>query len=200
MHKMTDAEELASAMLTINSIIEILGPSDELSVSEQVAALKQQHDALAAENVWLLPKAASELSNAWVLNKFWVGIHVALMHVREGRLHDGMVWLQNTVTGPGIEVPQLSDFAEIEAWAVEQQKDTISAARALEIIKAETPATDAALAEIRNVARSECLSEFVAFIKQRAKEFPQSVVADCLDVLINNVGQYVYSQQLREAK
>ncbi|NIG81528.1 hypothetical protein F3J34_49280, partial [Klebsiella sp. Ap-873] len=43
-------------------------------------------------------------------------------------------------------------FAEIEAWAVEQQKDSISAARALEIIKAETPATDAALAEIRNEA------------------------------------------------
>ncbi|NIG73521.1 hypothetical protein F3J34_07910, partial [Klebsiella sp. Ap-873] len=46
-------------------------------------------------------------------------------------------------------------FAEIEAWAVEQQKDSISAARALEIIKAETPATDAALAEIRNDALTQ---------------------------------------------
>lgn len=64
--------------------------------------------------------------------------------------------------------------------------------------KRETPATDAALAGIRNEARAECLSGFVAFIKQRAKEFPQSVVADCLDVLINNVGQYTYSQKLRK--
>lgn len=61
-----------------------------------------------------------------------------------------------------------------------------------------TPHTDAALAVICNEARAECLSGFVAFIKQRAKEFPQSVVADCLDVLINNVGQYAYSQQLRK--
>ncbi|NIG81808.1 hypothetical protein F3J34_50810, partial [Klebsiella sp. Ap-873] len=115
-----------------------------------VTNLTAQVQGLAAENAYLLPKAASELSNAWVLNKYWVGIHAALMHVRESRLHDGVVWLQNTVAGPGIEVPQLSEFAEIEAWAVEQQKDSISAARALEIIKAETPATDAALAEIRN--------------------------------------------------
>ncbi|WNJ81655.1 hypothetical protein RJE46_10645 [Cedecea neteri] len=111
--------------------------------------LEAQVQKLASENAYLLPKAASELSNAWVLHKYWVGIHVALMHVREGRLHDGMVWLQNTVAGPGIDVPQLTEFAEIEAWAVEQQKDSISAVRALEIIKAEAPATDAALEEIR---------------------------------------------------
>lgn len=112
-------------------------------------------DALAAENAYLLPKAASELSNAWVLNKYWVGIHVALMHVKAGRLHDGMAWLQNTISGPGIEAPELSEFAEIEAWATEQQKDSIGHARALEIIKAETPSTDAFLAEVRASAIPE---------------------------------------------
>ena len=110
---------------------------------------------LAAENAYLLPKAASELLNAWVLNKYWVGIHVALMHFRAGRKRDGMVWLHNTIAGPGIEAPEFSEFAEIELWAVEQQKDSISAARALEIIKAEIPHTDAKLAEIRNEARAE---------------------------------------------
>ncbi len=109
-------------------------------------------DALAVENAYLLPKAASELSNAWVLHKYWVGIQVALMHVREGRLHDGMVWLQNTISGPGIEAPELKEFSEIEAWAAGQQKDSIGHVRALEIIKAETPATDAELADIRNEA------------------------------------------------
>ncbi|MRT55468.1 hypothetical protein GJV11_05000 [Enterobacteriaceae bacterium RIT693] len=162
---------------------------------EELEAKVQQ---LASENAYLLPKAASELSNAWVLHKYWVGIQVALMHVHEGRMHDGMVWLQNTVAGPGIEVPQLSEFAEIEAWAVEQQKDSISAVRALEIIKAETPATDAALAEMRNEARAEGLDGFIAFIKQRAREFPQSVLADYLDVITNNAEQYAYSQQLRK--
>lgn len=112
------------------------------------AALLAERDKLAAENAYLLPKAASELSNAWMLHKYWVGIQVALMHVHAGRLHDGMVWLQNTVFGPGIEAPRLSEFAEIEAWANEQQKDSIGHARALEIIKAASPATDAALVNI----------------------------------------------------
>ncbi len=106
-------------------------------------------DALAAENSYLLPKAASELSNAWMLHKYWVGIHVALMHVRAGRLNDGMEWLQNTVAGPGIEVPRLSNFDEIEVWAIAQQKDSIGHERALEIIKAETPATDSIYAGIK---------------------------------------------------
>ncbi|MFP2514011.1 hypothetical protein [Buttiauxella agrestis] len=112
-------------------------------------SLNQQVVNLAVENASLLPKAASELSNAWMLNKYWVGIQVALMHVNAGRLHDGMTWLQNTVSGPGIEAPELSDFAEIEAWANEQQKDSIGHVRALEIIKAASPATNAAIANIQ---------------------------------------------------
>jgi hypothetical protein len=141
--------ELSSAMLTISQITQVLGASDTLSISEQVAALNQQVVSLAVENSSLLPKAASELSNAWMLHKYWVGIQVALMHIRNGRLHDGMTFLQNTVAGPGIEVENLNDFAEIEAWANEQQKDSISHVRALEIIKAASPATDAAIAELK---------------------------------------------------
>lgn len=124
-------------------------------------ALKERDEAreqvinLAVENASLLPKAASELSNAWMLHKYWVGIQVALMHVNAGRLHDGMTWLQNTVSGPGIEAPELSDFSEIEAWANEQQKDSIGHVRALEIIKAASPATDAAVANIKAQGRIE---------------------------------------------
>ncbi|TDX14832.1 hypothetical protein EDF88_4158 [Buttiauxella sp. BIGb0552] len=117
--------------------------------------LNKQVVNLAVENSSLLPKAASELLNAWMLHKYWVGIQVALMHVNAGRLHDGMTWLQNTVSGPGIEAPELSDFAEIEAWANEQQKDSIGHVRALEIIKAASPATDAALASIQAKYRAE---------------------------------------------
>ncbi|WP_312740506.1 hypothetical protein [Cedecea neteri] len=126
-----------------------------------VTNLTAQVQGLAVENAYLLPKAASELSNAWVLNKYWVGIHAALMHFGVGREHDAIEWLQNTVAGPGIEVPQLSEFAEIETWAVEQQKDSISSARALEVIKAETPATDAALAEIRAQGAELCVKALV---------------------------------------
>jgi hypothetical protein len=52
--RMVDVQhENAAAMLTLNSIIEILDPSDELRVSEQVAALKRKCDALAAEGLRL---------------------------------------------------------------------------------------------------------------------------------------------------
>lgn len=143
-------------------------------------------DALAAENAYLLPKAASELSNAWVLHKYWVGIQVALMHVREGRLHDGMVWLQNTISGPGIEAPELKEFAEIEAWAAGQQKDSIGHVRALEIIKAETPATAAALADIE--ARG--VEKFVEFNRQLASDYPMAMVAKALEVTELNGEQF----------
>jgi hypothetical protein len=116
---------------------------------DDYAALLKERDALAAENAYLLPKAASELSNAWMLHKYWVGIQVALMHMRVGRLTSAEEWLIGTVSGPGIEAPDLKLLPEIEAWATEQQKDSIGHVRALEIIKSETPATDAAIANIK---------------------------------------------------
>lgn len=143
-------------------------------------ALKERDEAreqvvnLAVENASLLPKAASELSNAWMLHKYWVGIQVALMHVNAGRLHDGMTWLQNTVSGPGIEAPQLSDFAEIDAWANEQQKDSIGHVRALEIIKAASPATNAATANIQ----AQGVDKFAANEREWAAHWEKHGVTD----------------------
>lgn len=114
-----------------------------------IAELKAQRDALAAENAYLLPKAASELSNAWVLHKYWVGIHAALMHMKVGRIYDAEQWLQNTIAGPGIEAPNFKLTEEIEAWATEQSKDSISHSRALEILTTQTPATNTYLNSVR---------------------------------------------------
>ncbi|HCJ9395018.1 TPA: hypothetical protein NV922_001324 [Escherichia coli] len=111
--------------------------------------LASELNAMAAENAYLLPKAASELSNAWMLNKYWVGIHAALMHMKVGRIHDAEQWLKNTIAGPGIEAPNFKLTEEIEAWATEQSKDSISHSRALQIIKTETPATAAYLNSVR---------------------------------------------------
>ncbi|GEM_PF-2411713 len=160
-------------------------------------------DALVAENAYLLPKAASELSNAWVLHKYWVGIQVALMHVREGRLHDGMVWLQNTISGPGIEAPELKEFAEIEAWAAEQQKDSIGHVRALEIIKAETPDTAAALAAIRNEERAEGAEPLVKALTviANSEEIDGDTVVCDFSTLVSVAAGALrdhYAQQLRK--
>lgn len=131
-------------------------PAD-IFVGESIAAylvrkftnLHTERDALAAENAYLLPKAASELSNAWVLHKYWVGIQAALMHMQVGRSYEAEQWLKGTIAGPGIEAPNHKLTEHIDAWANEQSKDSISHSRALEIIKAETPTTDAYLNSVR---------------------------------------------------
>ncbi|HDL8497042.1 TPA: hypothetical protein PXR59_000564 [Yersinia enterocolitica] len=121
---------------------------------------------LVGENAALTDKAASELSNAWLLHKYWVGIQVALMYIRAGNINDATEWLVGTVSGPGIEAPDLIFTAEIESWAEIQQKDIISHAKAVEIIKAEMSATTQALNEIK----AQGAIEFAEFLKVQAKE------------------------------
>ncbi|WP_318591389.1 hypothetical protein [Enterobacter kobei] len=109
--------------------------------------LQMQVEKLAAENAGLLPKAASELSNAWVLHKYLIGIQAAIMYLDNGNKKASQEWLYGTIAGPGFEFPDEVD--DIEAWAKHQMRGSISHPQALEIIKAETPATNAFLAEVR---------------------------------------------------
>lgn len=115
--------------------------------------LQMQVEKLAAENAGLLPKAASELSNAWVLHKYLIGIQAAIMYLDNGNKKASQEWLYGTIAGPGFEFPDEVD--DIEAWAKHQMRGSISHPQALEIIKAETPATNAFLAEVRAQAHKE---------------------------------------------
>ncbi|WP_338404296.1 hypothetical protein [Enterobacter hormaechei] len=110
-------------------------------------------NALAAENAGLLPKAASELSNAWVLHKYLIGIQAAIMYLDNGNKKAAQEWLYGTIAGPGFDFPDEVD--DIDAWATHQMRGSVSHQQALEIIKAETPATDAFLAEVRAQAHKE---------------------------------------------
>lgn len=139
--------ERDSALNACTLIAEALGITGAVA-GETIAKVQQ----LVGENAALTDKAASELSNAWLLHKYWVGIQVALMYIRAGKVDDATEWLVGTVFGPGIEAPDLIFTAEIESWAEIQQKDTISHAQAVEIIKAEMSATTQALNEY--IARS----------------------------------------------
>ncbi|MGA4664436.1 hypothetical protein ACK6SE_03430 [Enterobacter ludwigii] len=103
--------------------------------------------ALAAENAYLLPKAASELSNAWVLHKYLIGIQAAIMYLDNGNKQAAQEWLYGTIAGPGFDLPDGVD--DIDAWATHQMRGSVSHQQALEIIKAETPSTDDFLAEVR---------------------------------------------------
>lgn len=107
-----------------------------------------------AENAYLLPKAASELSNAWVLHKYLIGIQAAIMYLDNGNKKAAQEWLYGTIAGPGFEFPD--EVEDIDAWATHQMRGSISHPRALEIIKAETPATDRFLAEQRALGVDNC--------------------------------------------
>ncbi|MFY7238271.1 hypothetical protein [Enterobacter cloacae complex sp. IR5450] len=103
--------------------------------------------ALAAENAYLIPKAASELSNAWVLHKYLIGIQAAIMYLDNGNKKSAQEWLYGTIAGPGFEFPD--EVEDIDAWATHQMRGSISHPQAIEIIKAETTTTDAFLVEVR---------------------------------------------------
>ncbi|QLN20063.1 hypothetical protein HVZ29_15045 [Escherichia coli] len=124
--------------------------------------LEAKCERLAAENAYLLPKAASELSNAWVLHKYLIGIQAAIMYLDGGSKKAAQEWLYGTIAGPGFEFPdEVEVGGDIDAWAIHQMRDSISHPRALEIIKAETPATDALLAEVRAQGVDECVRQLV---------------------------------------
>ena len=133
---------------------------------------------LAAENAYLVPKAASELSNAWVLHKYLIGIQAAIMYLDNGNKKAAQEWLYGTIAGPGFEFPD--GVEDIDAWATHQMRGSISHPQAIEIIKAETPATDAFLAEVRahdlNAFIRHHSAELDAHIKNGGEQFDEKSV------------------------
>ena len=114
---------------------------------------------LAAENAYLIPKAASELSNAWVLHKYLIGIQAAIMYLDNGNKKAAQERLYVTIAGPGFELPEEVD--DIDAWATHQMRGSISHPRALEIIKEETPATDRIVAGIKAEEEKAVLNDLL---------------------------------------
>ena len=125
----------------------------------KLAEFEARCAALAAENAYLIPKAASELSNAWVLHKYLIGIQAAIMYLDNGNKKAAQEWLYGTIAGPGFEFPDGVD--DIDAWATHQMRGSVSHQQALEIIKAETPETETFLAEVRAQGADECVRQLV---------------------------------------
>ncbi|EJM1499110.1 hypothetical protein NNW46_002352 [Escherichia coli] len=157
---------------------------------------------MAAENAYLLPKAASELSNAWVLHKYLIGIQAAIMYLDNGNKKAAQEWLYGTIAGPGFDLPDGVD--DIDAWATHQMRGSVSHQQALEIIKAETPSTDAYLAEVRASAIEElmekslwdtanCLHGIGAFDKANDRKAVQGIIRDELKERVTE-----FAAQLRQ--
>ncbi|MFN1150220.1 hypothetical protein [Serratia liquefaciens] len=182
--------ELATQLDVQRARADLLAADNEKALSvlkeanESVLRAKGTIDGLVVENAYLLPKAASELSNAWMLHKYWVGINAALMHIWAGRLPDAVAWLENTVSGPGIDAPEFTNSKEIEEWAADQQKNSISHAKALEIIKEKAPATNVALAVVRAQACADLIAVFDQHIQAAGLDDGELVtVLECRDAL-----------------
>ncbi|MGG8169992.1 hypothetical protein PGO69_00840 [Klebsiella aerogenes] len=124
----------------LNALVAVIEKSKEASGCPAGVDLQDWVKQLAAENAYLIPKAASELSNAWVLHKYLIGIQAAIMYLDNGNKKAAQEWLYGTIAGPGFEFPDEVD--DVDAWATHQMRGSISHPRALEIIKEETPATD----------------------------------------------------------
>lgn len=158
-----------------------------------IASMQSERDHLAAqladvvaENAYLLPKAASELSNAWVLHKYLIGIQAAIMYLDNGNKKAAQEWLYGTIAGPGFDFPD--EVEDIDAWATHQMRGSVSHHHALEIIKAETPATDRFLAEQRAIGVDKCASEIQ---KQTWDESEGDGIVAALDAM------EIYASQLR---
>lgn len=124
-----------------------------LEQAVQLANAESKCRELAAENSYRLPKAASELSNAWVLHKYLIGILAAIM----GSKKSAQEWLYGTIAGPGFEFPDVVAVGDdIDAWTNRQMRDSINHSRVFEIIKAETLTTYDFLGKIK-VRASNCL-------------------------------------------
>ncbi|EOY6169270.1 hypothetical protein ACRRAT_04330 [Enterobacter hormaechei] len=159
-------------------------PSYE-ELEQKLADSEAKCAALAAENAYLLPKAASELSNAWVLHKYLIGIQAAIMYLDNGNKKAAQEWLYGTIAGPGFEFPD--EVEDIDAWATHQMRGSISHTQAIEIIKAETPETDAFLAEVRAQGVDSAINTVITMMNHQ-----HPVTSKAIDIM------RVHAYQLRK--
>ncbi|WP_145530887.1 hypothetical protein [Yersinia kristensenii] len=104
---------------------------------------------LVGENAALTDKAASELSNAWLLHRAMMGAQAALFCITQGNLSQAREWLEGTTDEAQLEIPDGMYVNGLQRWFDENMTGLITHAQAVEIIKAEMSATNQALNEIK---------------------------------------------------
>ncbi|QMV50927.1 hypothetical protein [Ewingella americana] len=147
---LAEVQQKDALQLSVDNILRGLGitgdgPFSQLVLDKFIAILAER-DALAAENTYLLPKAASELSNAWLLHRTMMGAQAALKCLERGDYSATREWLEGTTDEAQLEIPDGLATGELQKWFDENLVGLISNSQAMKLIKAETPATDAAIA------------------------------------------------------
>ncbi|MFV8801758.1 hypothetical protein ACNSO8_24575 [Yersinia sp. LJYL362] len=127
-----------------------------MSENTDYETLKAERDAAMAlisrlvfENAELTDKAASELSNAWLLHRTMMGAQAALFCITQGKLGQAREWLEGTTDEAQLEIPDRMEVNGLQRWFDENMTGLITHAKAVEIIKAEMNATKAAFNKIK---------------------------------------------------
>ncbi|HBE9179206.1 TPA: hypothetical protein KNH08_002082 [Serratia fonticola] len=102
----------------------------------------RERNELAADSARLLPKAASELSNAWLLHRTMMGAQAALFCINNDNLSQARGWLEGTTDEAPLEIPEGMYVNGLQRWFDENMVGHLTHAQALEIVKSEFPVTE----------------------------------------------------------
>ncbi|HDM8405948.1 TPA: hypothetical protein P0N99_003637, partial [Yersinia enterocolitica] len=104
---------------------------------------------LVFENAALTDKAASELSNAWLLHRAVMTIQAALHCIHGTNIYEAQCWLESIADDAELVIPPEMMLSDLQRWFDENMTGLITHAQAVEIIKAEMSATTQAINEIK---------------------------------------------------
>lgn len=147
--------DLDAALNACTLIAEALGITGAVA-GDTIARVQQ----LVGENVALTDKAASELSNAWLLHRTVMGTQAALFCITQGNLGQAREWLEGTTDEAQLEIPDGMEVNGLQGWFDENMTGHITHAQALVIIKAEMSATTQALNETKAQGVDELAEAF----------------------------------------
>ncbi|EKN4075776.1 hypothetical protein ACMVCI_004681 [Yersinia enterocolitica] len=127
-----------------------------MSENTDYETLKAERDAgltlisrLVFENAALTDKAASELSNAWLLHRAVMTIQAALHCIHGTNIYEAQCWLESIADDAELVIPPEMMLSDLQRWFDENMTGLITHAQAVEIIKAEMSATTQAINEIK---------------------------------------------------
>ncbi|EOI7353146.1 hypothetical protein OZ676_003646 [Yersinia enterocolitica] len=168
-HLVAERDAALNACSLIAEALSITG-----AVAGDTIARVQQ---LVGENVALTDKAASELSNAWLLHRTMMGAQAALFCITQGNLVQAREWLGGTTDEAQLEIPDGMEVNGLQGWFDENMVDHITHAKAVEIIKSEAPTTTQALNEIKAQGVMEFANSRAAFLSgyEHAEKFAASL-------------------------
>ncbi|HEN3599491.1 TPA: hypothetical protein U5E25_000897 [Yersinia enterocolitica] len=188
--------ERDAALNTCTLIADALGIKGAVA-GDTIAKVHQ----LVGENAGLTDKAASELSNSWLLHRTVMGTQVALFCITQGNLSQAREWLEGTTDEAQLEIPDGMEVNGLQGWFDENMAGHITHAKAVEIIKSETPATIQAISEIKTQSRIESTyftaNRLLAAFEHGFIDKPEKEVAD-IALMILESAKYMPSAQPEE--